>query len=35
MMVGFDIEQHYPKEAHAQPETCLEVRHLSTDNGVQ
>lgn len=34
MMVGFDIEQHYPKEAHVQPETCLEVSHLSTDKGV-
>jgi ABC-type sugar transport system ATPase subunit len=34
MMVGFDIEQHYPKETHVQPETCLEVSHVSTDKGV-
>jgi ribose transport system ATP-binding protein len=35
MMVGFDIEQHYPKESHVGSETCLEVSHLSTNNGVQ
>lgn len=34
MMVGFDIEQHYPKEAHVLEETCLEVSHVSTSNGV-
>lgn len=34
MMVGFDIEQHYPKESHVQEDVCLEVSHLSTDNGV-
>ncbi|MHC1781371.1 MAG: sugar ABC transporter ATP-binding protein [Anaerolineaceae bacterium] len=34
MMVGFDIEQHYPKEIHVQPEVCLEVRDLTTANGV-
>jgi ribose transport system ATP-binding protein len=35
MMVGFDIEQHYPKETHTRSETCLEVSQLSTDTGVQ
>jgi ABC-type sugar transport system ATPase subunit len=34
MMVGVDIEQHYPKIVNAQPATCLEVENLSTDNGV-
>jgi ribose transport system ATP-binding protein len=34
MMVGFDIEQHYPKEVHAREETCLEVRGLTTVKGV-
>lgn len=34
MMVGFDIEQHYPKEVHVQDETCLEVNHIFTDRGV-
>jgi ribose transport system ATP-binding protein len=34
MMIGFDIEQHYPKEIHVQDIPCLEVENLSTDNGV-
>jgi ABC-type sugar transport system ATPase subunit len=34
MMIGFDIEEHYPKEMNAQPAVCLEVKNLSTDNGV-
>jgi ABC-type sugar transport system ATPase subunit len=34
MMVGFDIKHHYPKEPHVQEDICLEVSHLSTDNGV-
>lgn len=35
MMVGFDIEQHYPKEAHTYAETCLEVNHVYTAHGVR
>jgi ribose transport system ATP-binding protein len=34
LMVGFDIQQHYPKEKNAQPSVCLEVENLSTENGV-
>jgi len=34
MMIGFDIEQHYPKEAHVQSTPCLEIENLSTENGV-
>jgi ribose transport system ATP-binding protein len=34
MMVGVDIEQHYPKVVNTQPAVCLEVENLSTDNGV-
>jgi ribose transport system ATP-binding protein len=34
MMVGEDIEQHYPKVVNTKPEVCLEVENLSTDNGV-
>jgi ribose transport system ATP-binding protein len=34
MMVGVDIEQHYPKEANSRPELCLQVEDLSTQNGV-
>jgi ABC-type sugar transport system ATPase subunit len=34
MMVGFDIEKHYPKEAHTRQELQLEVRDLHTDRGV-
>lgn len=35
MMIGFDIEHHYPKEFHTQDETCLAVENISTDNGVK
>jgi ABC-type sugar transport system ATPase subunit len=34
LMVGVDIEQHYPKVVNTQPAPCLEVENLSTDNGV-
>jgi len=34
MMVGIDIEQHYPKEHNARSEVCLQVRDLVTENGV-
>lgn len=34
MMVGFDIEQHYPKEVHFQDDIRLEVCDLSTNKGV-
>lgn len=34
MMVGVDIEQHYPKIANAKPLPSLEVEGLSTENGV-
>ena len=30
MMVGVDIEQHYPKERNSRPELCLQVEDLST-----
>jgi len=33
-MIGFDIEQHYPKEHNTQPKTCLEVENLVTENGI-
>jgi len=34
MMVGVDIEQHYPKVANTKNTPCLEVEDLVTDNGV-
>lgn len=34
MMVGVDIEQHYPKIRNVQSHPCLEVSHLTTENGV-
>jgi ribose transport system ATP-binding protein len=34
MMVGVDIEQHYPKETHATSQVCLEVENVSTERGV-
>ncbi len=34
MMVGVDIEQHYPKVVNVQPDICVEVENLSTTNGV-
>lgn len=33
-MVGFDIQQHYPKEHHVRDEVCLEVQGIRTENGV-
>jgi len=35
MMIGFDIEQHYPKESHVQPSPCLAIHHLFSENGVR
>ncbi len=34
MMVGADIEEHYPKEVHETEVPCLEVENLKTENGV-
>jgi ribose transport system ATP-binding protein len=34
MMVGIDIEQHYPKEHNVRTEICMEVHNLSTEEGV-
>jgi ABC-type sugar transport system ATPase subunit len=34
MMIGFDIQQHYPKERNSVDATCLEVDNISTENGV-
>jgi ABC-type sugar transport system ATPase subunit len=34
MMIGFNIEQHYPKEVHITESPCLEIENLSTENGV-
>jgi ribose transport system ATP-binding protein len=34
MMIGFDIQQHYPKDQNTQPVACLEVEDLVTENGV-
>ena len=33
-MVGFDIEQHYPKQSNARRTSCLQVENLTTENGV-
>ncbi|OGO33820.1 MAG: hypothetical protein A2Z16_00280 [Chloroflexi bacterium RBG_16_54_18] len=33
-MIGFDIEQHYPKQDNTRPETCLRVENMSTESGV-
>lgn len=33
-MVGFDIQQHYPKQHNTRPEVCLWVEKLSTESGV-
>jgi ribose transport system ATP-binding protein len=35
LMVGVDIEQHYPKEYHAREQVCLEVENISTEQGVK
>ena len=34
MMVGMDIEQHYPKVHNVRQEPCLEVKNISTERGV-
>lgn len=34
MMVGMDIEQHYPKVPHVKSVPCLEVEGLTTERGV-
>lgn len=34
LMIGFDIEQHYPKETNTQPVVCLKVKNLSTANSI-
>jgi ABC-type sugar transport system ATPase subunit len=34
MMLGADIQEHYPKQHNARPEVCLEVEGLATDAGV-
>jgi ABC-type sugar transport system ATPase subunit len=34
MMIGFDIEKHYPKEVHVKDIPLLEIEHLSTENRV-
>lgn len=34
LMIGFDIEQHYPKEHNTRPEIFLQVEQISTENGV-
>jgi ribose transport system ATP-binding protein len=34
LMIGFDIQQHYPKEKNTQASTCLDVENLFTENGV-
>ncbi|NWF69698.1 MAG: ATP-binding cassette domain-containing protein [Chloroflexi bacterium] len=34
MMVGVDIEQHYPKVSSVKDVPCLEVENLSTERGV-
>jgi ribose transport system ATP-binding protein len=34
MMVGVEIDQHYPKENNVRADVCLEVRDLHTEEGV-
>jgi len=34
MMIGLVIEHHYPKEANARPELCLQVQDLATEDGI-
>ena len=34
MMIGFDIERHYPKERNARDASCLEIEGLASENGV-
>ena len=33
-MIGYEIQQHYPKEKNAKEVVCLEVENLVTENGV-
>ena len=35
MMIGFDIQQHYPKKVNIKPAPCLEVENLTTERGVE
>lgn len=35
MMIGFDIQQHYPKERNTEPIPCLNVEDITTENGVK
>ena len=34
LMIGFNIKQHYPKKNNSIPAKCLEVEHITTENGV-
>lgn len=34
-MIGFDIEQHYPKQNNAREEVCLAVENVSSENGLR
>ncbi len=34
MMIGFDVERHYPKESGVQEAPCLELEGISSENGV-
>jgi ribose transport system ATP-binding protein len=33
MMIGFNIERHYPKENHVQDVPCMEIEGLYSENG--
>jgi len=35
LMIGFDIEQHYPKKNNSVPVNCLNVKNITTDNSVK
>lgn len=35
MMIGVEIDQHYPKDINVTPELCLEVRNVFTETGVR
>lgn len=34
LMIGFDIQQHYPKENNIQPVPCLTIENLTSEDGV-
>ncbi len=34
LMIGISVDQHYPKEVHMEPDICLKVVNLHTENGV-